>query len=337
MALSRYQDIRQPVKSGFIDFVRIAENLSEVSEINSRNANRISARIKPDIQSMCRNFKRANDSCESEVDKCHRNIEEIVRDISRKKSKIRSLEYDKSKLSQEITGLKNKEKIEWDYLSDRQRNVNEKEEIKQDADRRYERARNEQEGMAVATVVSAFIPFVNIIATPTLAILSLTVFEKAKREARDALNHARSLCEEARSALDRTRSSIRSIVKQISNKQDELERARREHGSMNSQLDQLRRSQEQKVFEQRLLHDSFTYLSLAFSKADHLKKSTAKLYSSHQIKQPFLDLGKHFLDSQGREFTYITGNLDMRMIANKIEEINCFVSKENMITMEDFC
>lgn len=337
MALSRYQDIRQPVKSGFIDFVKVAEDLSKVSQINSRNAYQISALIKPNIQSMCRNFKRANDSCESEVDKCHQNIEQIVRDISRKKSEIRSLELERSKLNQEITGLRNKEQIEQNHLSDRQRNVNEKEEIKQDADRRYDKAKAEQDGMKVATVVSAFIPFVNLVVTPTLAILSSTVFEEAKTEARDALNHARSLCKEARAALERTRSSIRSIENQISNKQNELERAQRQHDSMDSQLDQLRRSQQQKVTEQRLLHDSFTYLSLAFSKADHLEKSTAKLYSSHQIKQPFLDLGKHFLDSQGREFTYITGNLDMKMIANKIDKINCFLSKENMITLEEFC
>ena len=337
MALSSYQNIRQPVKSGFVDFVRVAEDLSKVSEINSRNAYQISALIKPKIQSMSRNFKRANDSCESEVDNCHRNVEQIVSDISRKKSKIRSLECDKSKLNQEITGLRNKEQIEQNHLSDRQRNVNEKEEIKQDADRKYEKAKNKQNGMMVAAAVTAFIPFVNVIAAPTLAVLSLTVFEKAKTEARDALSHARSLCEEAKEALERTRSSIRSIENQISNKQKELESARLEHDSMNTQLNKLRQSQQQKVSEQRLLHDSFTYLSLAFSKADHLKKSTAKLYSSHQIKQPFLDLGKHFLDSQGKEFTYITGNLDTKMIANKIDKINCFVSKENMITLEDFC
>ena len=163
------------------------------------------------------------------------------------------------------------------------------------------------------------------------------MFEKAKTEARDALNHARSLCEEARAALQRTTSSIRSIENKISNKQNELERARREYDSMNSHLDQLKQSRQQKVSEQHLLHDSFTFHSLAFSKADHLEKSTEKLYSSHQMKQPFLDLGKHFLDSQGREFTYITGYLDMKMIANKIDKINCFVSKENMITLEEFC
>ena len=43
MALSKNQDIRQSVKSGFIDLVRVAEDFSKVSEINSRNAYQISA------------------------------------------------------------------------------------------------------------------------------------------------------------------------------------------------------------------------------------------------------------------------------------------------------
>ena len=179
MALSKNQDMRQSVKSGFIDLVRVAEDFSKVSEINSRNAYQISALIKPKLQSMCRNFKRANDSCEIAVDKCHRNVGQTERDISRKKSKIQNLECEKIKLNQEITGLRNKEQIEQNHLSDRLRNVNEREKIKEDADKRYETAKDEQDVMKVATVVSAFIPFVNLVATPVLAVLSLTAVRKS--------------------------------------------------------------------------------------------------------------------------------------------------------------
>ena len=101
------------------------------------------------------------------------------RDISRKKSKIQNLECEKIKLNQEITGLRNKEQIEQNHLSDRLRNVNEREKIKQDADKRYETAKDEQDVMKVATVVSAFIPFVNLVATPVLAVLSLTGVRKS--------------------------------------------------------------------------------------------------------------------------------------------------------------
>lgn len=334
MAVYRYQDMQEFVISGFKDFSTITEELLKVSTINSSNADQLSALLKPTIQSMCRNFKKASDICEYEVDKSHQSIAEIVRNKSIKETEIRGLELEESKLNQEIIGLENQEQIEQEHLSVLEKEAIKMEEIKRDADINYDSALIQQGVMAAATCCAIVIPHFRKYAGNCLQLLSHG--SRNAETKRHALNHTRRLHEEAKSALQSTQLSIKSTKTQRICKKKELERAQNEHERMNAQLVALRRSLQQKVSEQQLLHDSFKKVSLAFSKANHLNNMTEELYSSHQIKQPFLDLTRLFLDSQRREFVYIADSLDIDLIANKIDEINCFASRENMMTLEEF-